>query len=596
MSSRYQDNVSGNSRQWNQGGRSNTQIRGEKYQKSGHTNNRAKHHDSSSKESWPRQQQLSGNDRRPQQQEQQQQQQQRKNPQSQQQPAQRQQQQPFKPPPPRPNVWGTPTAAVQPAVSLMSEQKQQQQAPKSAPIEVARAPSGQPHVYGTMGAWGNKLAKMSGSASPVATISTAPVLPKKDTGPPTKKPKSKHASNSKNQSITSKSQSRNNIHGKKPKLNSISMGDLIPDMKKILPRDKKKQGFSQKQQNCQQPIATQSRQNATNDDFPALPGSSQWPSLASNKLPAAFKPATTSNAQIAAAPKISTSDEQTKGNNNNTSIKKRKNPTQQKHTKKGNAKGKTNSKNLLGDGDRMKVDDAHRQAQLLMPPGKALLDHNHMQGQFDMRRAVVGGDALMLRMLGGQVAKGRQRIKPRKKRFTTLKRKVLLERLRIWKEMHPEDAKDSNSTGDNAAGHMSCTICVYGFASPDELEDDDEYEELVANLQGMASKVGTRTRVFIPRQFFETESSHAEYPAFVEFSAPGEAMAARGCWEGISIGGQTLHCIPITIPASSGVEIKNNMTDEEWQSQCLEAARESDIGVIRKPSTRPTAELFSRMF
>ena len=190
--------------------------------------------------------------------------------------------------------------------------------------------------------------------------------------------------------------------------------------------------------------------------------------------------------------------------------------------------------------------------------------------------------------------KGRQRLTPRKKKFTALKKKVLLERLNQWKELHPEyeNAKDvggakSASEQVNVVSQTAATskypptstpsevVSVYGFiASMEELLDDDEYLEIATNLREMAMKVGPIDDMYVPRQICKKGDSleaadggikqeeqtnppavskeleitdklfapndPTKIPVLVKFISASDAKAAHACWNGLVIGGDSL--------------------------------------------------------
>lgn len=153
--------------------------------------------------------------------------------------------------------------------------------------------------------------------------------------------------------------------------------------------------------------------------------------------------------------------------------------------------------------------------------------------------------------------KGRQRLHPRKKKFTALKKKVLQERLLKWYELHPEEKNEDGSTVAAAAGH-SCSLCIYNYVNPDELEDDDEYEEILENLKDLASKVGSVKDVFVPRI-----DRTVNYPAFVLFDYAKDAAAAQACWEGLVLGGETLRVIMVGRVTDTGSDWKESVLVSE---------------------------------
>jgi selenocysteine insertion sequence-binding protein 2 len=178
-----------------------------------------------------------------------------------------------------------------------------------------------------------------------------------------------------------------------------------------------------------------------------------------------------------------------------------------------------------------------------------------------------GGEHDLLRLMrDGKMTvqnKGRQRIRPRKKKFTALKKKVLQERLLKWQTLHPEEAPlehadERQQVNAVLSEVLTCSVCVYGFTEPEELQDDEEYEEILNNLQELADKIGEVKQLFIPRAM--EDRSVENYPAFVEFTSPQHASAAATCWNGLVVGGQPLSSHPLT--AAEGGDLK-------WQDWCL---------------------------
>jgi selenocysteine insertion sequence-binding protein 2 len=215
------------------------------------------------------------------------------------------------------------------------------------------------------------------------------------------------------------------------------------------------------------------------------------------------------------------------------------------------------------------------------------------------RRADVPGDDageehdLLRLMRDGKMAiqgVGRQRIRPRKKKFSALKKKVLQERLLKWQQLHPESAPlehvDEGQKANAAVSEVqTCSVCVYGFTEPDELEDDEEYEEILNNLQELADKIGEVKQLFIPRAL--EDRSAENYPAFIEFTLPQHASAAATCWNGLVVGGQPLSSHPLI--GAEGDDLK-------WQDWCLASERpkasegDEDTIVEDKVSTQVSLE------
>jgi selenocysteine insertion sequence-binding protein 2 len=215
------------------------------------------------------------------------------------------------------------------------------------------------------------------------------------------------------------------------------------------------------------------------------------------------------------------------------------------------------------------------------------------------RRADVPGDDtgeehdLLRLMRDGKMAiqgVGRQRIRPRKKKFSALKKKVLQERLLKWQQLHPENAPleliDEAQKANVAVSEVqTCSVCVYGFTEPEELEDDEEYEEILNNLQELADKIGEVKQLFIPRAL--EDRSVENYPAFIEFISPQHASAAATCWNGLVVGGQPLSSHPL---------IGAEKDDLKWQDWCLALERpnasegDEDTIVDNKTSTEVSLE------
>lgn len=206
----------------------------------------------------------------------------------------------------------------------------------------------------------------------------------------------------------------------------------------------------------------------------------------------------------------------------------------------------------------------------------SLLEERSTSKASTIERDVSGDEHALLRLMqrGKFVVqnKGRQRIRPRKKKFSALKKKVLQERLLKWRELHEPSTNANSNPPPSVSGDtnvLSCTVCVHGFVDQDELDDDDEYNEIVCNLRDMASKVGHVRWVFVPRSS-PVDSIEGKGPAsFVEFEHEKDACAASDCWNGLLLGGQILE---------TRMRERSNVvnSEEEWRSWCLLSAEGSD--------------------
>jgi ribosomal protein L7Ae-like RNA K-turn-binding protein len=185
------------------------------------------------------------------------------------------------------------------------------------------------------------------------------------------------------------------------------------------------------------------------------------------------------------------------------------------------------------------------------------------------QRAADDVDATMLMALqkkvgvGATITKGRQRLQPRKKRFTSLKKKILQERLNVWRSRNPAGAIADDLT----------TVVLRCYCCAEELQDDDEYEEIVSNLQEMASKVGECKAVHIPRDGDDTL-------AYVWFTKSDDAAAARAVWDGLVLGGEKLQA---KVMATGGSSL------DSWHAALL-APTQEDVDMMEAASSKVILE------
>ena len=196
--------------------------------------------------------------------------------------------------------------------------------------------------------------------------------------------------------------------------------------------------------------------------------------------------------------------------------------------------------------------------------------------------------------------RGRQRVAPRKKKFSALKKKVLQERLDQWRALHPEDVPNKAENGLHESNPLSAItngssqglfltryLCLYNYTEPDELEDDDEYEEILENLTSMATKIGPIDEAFLPRssvleknrnhssdKVYDTadENNHGcgndcpyRHPVFVVFQKKSDASAALACWNNLLIGGRELEVF--------GLDVREETSEapSPWSERALAA-------------------------
>mmetsp|Transcript_35826 Transcript_35826/g.65710 ORF Transcript_35826/g.65710 Transcript_35826/m.65710 type:complete len:1163 (-) Transcript_35826:21-3509(-) len=216
----------------------------------------------------------------------------------------------------------------------------------------------------------------------------------------------------------------------------------------------------------------------------------------------------------------------------------------------------------------------------------------------------IGGGEFPTGSKGGVTKKGRQRLAPRKKKLTTLKKKVLKERLRVWKEQNgivDDDVgagvasegqgltgnepnvkrlkTDGTASNEAASVTNSTTLLVENFIRPeeDDLADEDEYDEIISNLISLAGRVGKVLSVFVPRGHqssaeddgMEEQESSAALPAetkhvglaFVRFATNNDVCAAKDILDGMVVGGQKIHTT--ILKAEEMVQFNNDNSAEE---------------------------------
>ena len=224
--------------------------------------------------------------------------------------------------------------------------------------------------------------------------------------------------------------------------------------------------------------------------------------------------------------------------------------------------------------------------------------------------------------------KGRQRLAPRKKKLTTLKKRVLEERLRMWKEHNEiDDSKIDGVEGDSpstkrakvdnthseanetsTSGEVlsslpnTTTLRIENFIRPeeDDLEDEDEYDEIVSNLINLAGRVGKVLNVFVPRRRLPSNSEDAISNdvekddalqeaklvgwSFVRFAANKDVRAAKDILDGMVVGGQQIHTF---ILEGRGICACNDiMSGEIGVAPSAENEREWRLAVLQAMNER----------
>ncbi|KAL9184052.1 hypothetical protein ACHAXT_002138 [Thalassiosira profunda] len=184
---------------------------------------------------------------------------------------------------------------------------------------------------------------------------------------------------------------------------------------------------------------------------------------------------------------------------------------------------------------------------------------------------------------GGAIKKGRQRLEPRKKKLSTLKKQVLKERLRVWQEKNgiaaeeassesmeeQQSAKRLRTEGASGSGPApptapSTTLLVENYVRPDEddLADDDERDEILCNLVGLAGRVGTVAAAHVGA-------------AFVRFASGNDAAAARDILNGMVVGGQKIRASVVdSVVVADSAAAPTAESEGEWRTAVLKATEE----------------------
>eukprot|EP01083_Nonionella_stella_P253337 871780_1 len=96
--------------------------------------------------------------------------------------------------------------------------------------------------------------------------------------------------------------------------------------------------------------------------------------------------------------------------------------------------------------------------------------------------------------MNGVFKKGKVKIR-RKKILSLLKKKILKERLTQWRKSQGLSTETGLTAGSSANGNQnsstSSIVYLKGYVqSVEELQDDEEYDEILHDLMSLAKKVG----------------------------------------------------------------------------------------------------------
>jgi selenocysteine insertion sequence-binding protein 2 len=200
----------------------------------------------------------------------------------------------------------------------------------------------------------------------------------------------------------------------------------------------------------------------------------------------------------------------------------------------------------------------------------------------------------------GTTVKGKQRIKKRKKILSPLKKHILKERLLQWQKSQGLDghnnqvAKDDligsgsgsedvlvghskaygsvvllNGSSEHVSKVYSSIVYIKNYALLDELEDDDEYVEIVDNLKSLSEGIGAVSSVHVPRFVIHNEQELDPYPlVYVRFERINDALAAKACWNGMTFGGNQV--VAGVIPKCLMNEAYDTQTEVDRWKKCVE--------------------------
>lgn len=167
------------------------------------------------------------------------------------------------------------------------------------------------------------------------------------------------------------------------------------------------------------------------------------------------------------------------------------------------------------------------------------------------------------------IGRGKQKVKT-KKTLSALKKAILKERLQQYRSSCGTTESQNDEISKVSSKHdmdldVSSVVCLKDFVTADEIQEDDEYEEIVADLEALAKKVGKIHKVIIPRY------GHLTGFAFVYFEIIDDALAAHACWNNMVLGGNELS----TILIPNAVFEKASSMDDSHESILLQLSKET---------------------
>ena len=256
-------------------------------------------------------------------------------------------------------------------------------------------------------------------------------------------------------------------------------------------------------------------------------------------------------------------------NKKSSAIPPRKRPLQSQSTgtngtisQKGNGNGKIKQRGLTPDVGSTRAQPKIKFHKPAMATSNGMIPHGQHLGNspffpsaaLDPHAGAFIHSTNMLPM--GTTVKGKQKIGKRKKILTSLKKQILRERLKQWRESQGMVEEDE-ANGVMSKEHSSI-VYLKGYIQLNDVEDDDEFQEIQHDLKVLAEKVGPLSSIHIPRNLVDGQAKDS-FLAYVRFEGVQDAQAAAACWNGMVLGGDQI---------SAGVIRQAMLDDAAGSSQC----------------------------
>ena len=198
----------------------------------------------------------------------------------------------------------------------------------------------------------------------------------------------------------------------------------------------------------------------------------------------------------------------------------------------------------------------------------------------------------MLQM-GVATKKGLRKMGPRKKKLTSLKKRILQERLLQYRKANGLDIVDEDSdvhTSSNVEQPLlSKTIVLDNFVTSEEVEDDEEYEEIMADLSVIANKVGPIVGTFIPRP--DQDPLHIQGLAFVRFEKLEDSLAAKACWDKMIVGGNMIEVATISTSVLGNDQDLNWVHEVQLLSKNSLFQNDGEDGTASQTTNKPITKM-----